>query len=180
MAYQSLTNSLYNPSATVGTAGSSLVLSDTTQSTDKDTGALIVEGGVGIEKDVNIGGALDTTGPLNVNDTTQSSSTLTGALIVDGGAAIAKNLEVGGTLTVGGTAVAAGGTGIGAVLLLDCSDLSVGSGSNADGDEVFFFGMDSGGNYTRGSAVGVTADKWQNISGVSTATRQIVYFQRVA
>ena len=33
-----------------------VVISNTTQSTDKDTGALIVEGGVGIEKNLNVGG----------------------------------------------------------------------------------------------------------------------------
>lgn len=36
--------------------------SDTTDSTDKDTGAIIVEGGIGIEKSVNIGGNLGVTG----------------------------------------------------------------------------------------------------------------------
>ncbi len=39
---------------------------DTTQSTDKDTGALIVEGGAGIEKNLYVGGALDVTGNAHV------------------------------------------------------------------------------------------------------------------
>ena len=44
-------------------SGNSLVtgissISDTTQSTTKDTGALVVEGGVGIEKRLNVGGII--------------------------------------------------------------------------------------------------------------------------
>jgi cytoskeletal protein CcmA (bactofilin family) len=49
---------------TVGflTATNPAYFSDTTDSTDKDTGAVIVEGGVGIEKSVNIGGNLQVSG----------------------------------------------------------------------------------------------------------------------
>ncbi|NBU69992.1 MAG: hypothetical protein EBS53_00860 [Bacteroidetes bacterium] len=47
----------------------------TTESTNKDTGALVVEGGVGIEKNANIGGNLGVTGNI----------TSTGNLAVDGG-----------------------------------------------------------------------------------------------
>ena len=44
-------------------SGNSLVtgissISDTTQSTTKDTGALVVEGGVGVEKRLNVGGII--------------------------------------------------------------------------------------------------------------------------
>ena len=39
----------------------------TTQSTSKDTGALVVEGGVGIEKNVYVGGALNVTGNTNLS-----------------------------------------------------------------------------------------------------------------
>ena len=42
--------------------GVAIVMNDTTDSATKDTGALIVEGGVGIEKSVNIGGNLGVTG----------------------------------------------------------------------------------------------------------------------
>lgn len=42
-------------------------ITDTTQSTTKDTGALIVEGGVGIEKNLNVGGNAVITGDLTVN-----------------------------------------------------------------------------------------------------------------
>jgi hypothetical protein len=39
-----------------------LVLSNTTESIDKDTGCLILEGGLGVEKNANIGGTLNVTG----------------------------------------------------------------------------------------------------------------------
>ena len=42
--------------------GVQITIADTTQSDDKDTGALVVEGGVGIERDVNIGGSLNVGG----------------------------------------------------------------------------------------------------------------------
>ena len=42
--------------------GVAIVMNDVTDSHTKDTGALIVDGGVGIEKSVNIGGNLSVTG----------------------------------------------------------------------------------------------------------------------
>ena len=42
--------------------GVAVLIEDTTDSATKDTGALIIEGGVGIEKSVNIGGNLGVTG----------------------------------------------------------------------------------------------------------------------
>ena len=44
------------------TLSGALVLSNTTQSIDKDTGCLILEGGIGVEKNANIGGMLNVTG----------------------------------------------------------------------------------------------------------------------
>ena len=43
-------------------SGVAVLVEDTTDSATKDTGALIVEGGVGVEKSVNIGGNLGVTG----------------------------------------------------------------------------------------------------------------------
>ena len=40
-------------------------LTDTTQSTDKDTGALILEGGLGVEKNINAGGSISATGAMS-------------------------------------------------------------------------------------------------------------------
>ena len=42
--------------------GVALILSDTTDATSKDTGALVVEGGVGIEKNLHVGGGLNVAG----------------------------------------------------------------------------------------------------------------------
>jgi hypothetical protein len=56
-------------------------ITDITQSTSKDTGSLIVEGGAGIEKNVYIGGNIDITGTLAVG----GSILFGGALTVDNG-----------------------------------------------------------------------------------------------
>ncbi len=56
-------------------------VANTTQSTDKDTGALVVEGGVGIEKDVHIGGNLNVSQNVNID----------------------SDLNVDGVVTIGGT-----------------------------------------------------------------------------
>ena len=46
----------------------SLLVSSTTQSTNKDTGSVIIEGGVGIEKNLNVGGASSITGIATFGD----------------------------------------------------------------------------------------------------------------
>ena len=75
-----------------------------------DTGALQVDGGVGINKklyvggntylinDLNVSGSTNLAGITHVTDTTDASSVDTGALQVDGGVGINKNLYVGGTI----------------------------------------------------------------------------------
>lgn len=45
-----------------------LTVQNTTTSTSKDTGALIVEGGVGIEENLNVGGSIDVDGNLTVQE----------------------------------------------------------------------------------------------------------------
>ena len=47
--------------------GADIRINITTESTTKDTGALIVEGGVGIEKNLNVGGNVDIDSDLNVD-----------------------------------------------------------------------------------------------------------------
>ena len=69
---------------------------DTTDSSSKDTGALIVDGGVGIEKKLFVGN--DTV----IDGTTQSTNKDTGALIVDGGVGIEKNINIGGAGVIAG------------------------------------------------------------------------------
>ena len=72
------------------------------QSTDKDTGALIVDGGVGIEKNINVGGDSNIDGRLDVNDTTESTNITSGAAVIDGGLGLAKNLNIGGSGVIAG------------------------------------------------------------------------------
>ena len=96
---------------------------DTTQSISTTTGAVQISGGVGIERDVFIGG------DVKIEGTTQSDDKDTGALIIDGGAGIEKNLNIGGagyiagrldvnsdtnsTSTATGAIVTPGGLGLG-------------------------------------------------------------------
>ena len=88
--------------------GGAVKFNDTTQSSSKDTGSVILEGGAGIEKNLFVGGGAEitgvatVTGVLDANDTTQSSSSTTGAAKFAGGAGIAKNLFVGGGAEVTG------------------------------------------------------------------------------
>lgn len=104
------------------------------QSTSPTNGALIVPGGVGIAKNLNVGGdgrfynnltvdknltvngTVNFSGPsgfsgkLNVSDPTQSTTIATGAVTVTGGVGIGKNLNVGGNGDVDGTLNADGAT----------------------------------------------------------------------
>jgi hypothetical protein len=110
-------------SGTAVISGVTCTLSGTTDSTTKDTGCLVVEGGIGVEKQVCVGtnllvlGTTDSTtkdtgcviveggigvektlvtgGKVLVKDTTETTSSTTGCAILDGGLGIAKALAVG-------------------------------------------------------------------------------------
>jgi hypothetical protein len=106
-------------------------IQNTTQSSASTNGALNVDGGVGIEKNLFVGGGSEITGILTVTNsvdfnsdldvdghtelddtqisgiatvtnTTDSVSKDTGALVVEGGVGIEKNLRVGAGLSVAG------------------------------------------------------------------------------
>ena len=99
-----------------------LSIEGTTQSTSKDTGSLIVDGGVGIEKNLFVGGTLSVTGVTTFNAPTTISSVLgisgittftnttdntlgnpdTGAVQIDGGLGVNKNVSIDGGLDVDG------------------------------------------------------------------------------
>jgi hypothetical protein len=94
--------------------GVAINIGDITESTNKDTGALVVEGGVGIEKNLNVGGSINISG-TSVFDSVRIQdnviSTLSGSgdtlyidpypdgLSSDGTVVIKGNLHVDGTTT---------------------------------------------------------------------------------
>jgi len=94
--------------------GKNLVICDTTLSTTSSTGAVVVDGGVGVGGALNVGGAaglgstLNVTGAstvggiLTVSDTTASTTPSTGAIVVTGGVGIGGALNVGGNVVVTG------------------------------------------------------------------------------
>lgn len=67
-----------------------VTISNTTSSTDKDTGALIIEGGLGVEENINAGGTIKNA------STATSTNKDTGAIVTEGGVGIEENLNVGG------------------------------------------------------------------------------------
>lgn len=72
---------------------SKLEVIDTTQSTSTSTGALVVDGGLGVDKQAHIGGQLHCTA------TTSSTSTTTGCARFSGGIGVVENINVGGVVT---------------------------------------------------------------------------------
>ena len=79
------------------TFSNQVLITNTTESADQFTGALVVNGGVGIGGDVNIGGS------VTILDVTESTDCTTGAIVVSGGAGIGQNLNVCGDTTISGT-----------------------------------------------------------------------------
>lgn len=80
-------------------------IESTLQSTSTNSGALTVAGGVGIGKNLNVGGDITgtnivATGLVDFTSTTSATSTTTGALNVVGGVGIGGALYVGDTLRV--------------------------------------------------------------------------------
>lgn len=60
--------------AGISTFSSQVLIADTTQSDNKDTGSLVIEGGVGIEKNANVGGILRVSGISTFESDVQLSS----------------------------------------------------------------------------------------------------------
>jgi hypothetical protein len=114
-----------NSATTTAQIMGALTLPNTTASTSSTTGALIVGGGVGIAKELNVGLTATITGATTISANTSSTSTSSGALKVTGGAGIGENLNVGGNTAITGTIKIAGGTpGLGKVLTSDANGLA--------------------------------------------------------
>ena len=77
-------------------------LKSTLESTNVNSGALVVDGGVGVEKNLNVGGSGVIGGRFDVDNVDQSTSTTTGAAVIDGGLGVAKNLNIGGSGVIAG------------------------------------------------------------------------------
>ena len=105
---------------TTNSISGNVLLLDTTQCENVETGSLKINGGVSIKKNVYIGGNLNvlgitnltgnvisstaqiSTGLISTSDTTQSTVLGTGALQISGGASVNRNLFVGGLLNIAG------------------------------------------------------------------------------
>ncbi len=87
------------------TVGGIARFNNTTESTTKDNGAVIIEGGVGIEKNVNIGGSNKVEGSLTVT----GASTLNNSLTVAGVTTLNNALNTNGQVTI--TSSVGGGDG---------------------------------------------------------------------
>lgn len=97
-----------------------VTITNTTDSTACGNGALVVAGGLGVDKNLYVCGntvlsqTLTTFGiaefqnRVNIVYTEQASSTTTGALVISGGLSVAKNTWIGGSLNLTGNAIIGG------------------------------------------------------------------------
>lgn len=112
---RAVTEALYTKYDKTGGEISGIVrITDGTEATQLGEGALIVNGGLSIFKNVYFGENLDVVGATHLHstldvdgithilNTTNSTANNNGALVVDGGVGIAKNVNIGGVVDVDG------------------------------------------------------------------------------
>ena len=159
----------------------------TLNSTSTNTGALQIYGGVGIGKDLYVGGDTHVRA-LYIDATTESTNVTTGALVVSGGVGIGKNLNVDGnenitgvlkvtntTISINsttGSAIISGGVGIAKDLFVAGVANITNTGGNQltvayDATKYTTFNTSSGGNLS------ITASGGQ----IYTSSLDTVYFQ---
>ncbi|MDX2280295.1 MAG: hypothetical protein NW218_11980 [Saprospiraceae bacterium] len=83
--------------------------------TASNNGALVVQGGAGIGKNLQIGNDLTVQGSAQVNSTTVSTAAGNGALVVAGGVGVGQNLNATGSISAQGNGLFNGNVGIGTV-----------------------------------------------------------------
>ena len=135
----------------------SVEITDGTQSNSKDTGAFILDGGAGIEKNVYIGGNLNITGVVTCTNVLQSNSKDTGSIIFEGGVGIEKNVYIGGLLNVTGVSTFVANSYFQADVRLEDNDtLYFGNsddlGVRHDGSNSIIFDQGAGDLYLQGSS----------------------------
>ena len=121
------------------TVGDIVTINGTTQSSSKDTGAIICEGGVGIEKNLFVGGGAEVTGILTVTNTLDAN----GALDVDGHTEL-DDVNVSGASTFTGAADFNGAIDVDGHTELD--DVNVSGASTFTGIGTFISDLYVGGN----------------------------------
>jgi hypothetical protein len=93
---------------TIGVSGAGAVdIATTTDSSSQSTGALQVAGGVGIIKNLHVGGT------ISVDNGNNATSTTTGSIQTDGGIGVVADIFVGGKATITGDIVVNGNTTLG-------------------------------------------------------------------
>jgi len=93
------------------TINARLKVLSTVDSINKDTGAVVIEGGMGIEKSVNLGGSIGIGNSITAGGefVAGGKGTIGGDLFVGGSFSVNSNLSVGGNLGVSGSFTANGG-----------------------------------------------------------------------
>ncbi|TXH08957.1 MAG: hypothetical protein E6R04_09690 [Spirochaetes bacterium] len=131
--------------------------SNTTQSTTKDTGAIVTEGGVGIEKNLNVGGTIKNA------DTTSSTTKDTGAIVTEGGLGVEENINAGGNITATGTMAGSNlsGTNTGDLALTNVGSTPAAAGASLSGQNLTLQPADA-------TNPGVVTAAAQTIGGLKT------------
>jgi len=127
---------------------------NTQQSTNKDTGAIVIEGGLGVEKNANIGGSANITGSTTIGGSANitGSTTIGGNINVAGIATIGSNTNIGGNLNVSGNSVLSGNLNVSGTAEF-LSDVSI-----------------AGGFSVAPSSTALTVDNNLNVTGVATVS----------
>jgi hypothetical protein len=87
----------YNYSSNTFSVTNALFLGNT-DSSSTASGAVQIVGGLGLGKNITVGGNGTVVGTFNITNSTSATSSLTGALVVAGGVGIGQNLFVGGEI----------------------------------------------------------------------------------